>query len=76
MNGGTCSPKIGRGQVTGQCCRGPLQKAGAPIFIVHVENGSCHGSICGWDLSMCLLLDDTDYPVEDDVAKVVVDDCT
>jgi hypothetical protein len=26
-------------------------------------------------LSMCLLLDDTDYPVEDDVGKVVVDDC-
>jgi len=70
--GGTFVAKV---EVVGQCRTSLMQEAGAPVFIVSVENGPCHGSICGWDLSMCLLIDDSDFPVEDDVQKVVVDDC-
>ena len=71
-SGGTNVAKV---QAVGQCRTSLMQETGAPVFIVSVKNGSCHGSICGWDLSECLLIDDSDFPVEDDVQKVVVDDC-
>jgi len=71
-SGGASVQKV---HAVGQCRTGPMPKTGSPVFIVHVENGPCHGSICGWNLRDCLLIDDSDFPVEDDVSKVVVDDC-
>lgn len=69
MAGGSFIPKTA---AEGSCDASLGRLPAVPVFVWSAKNGPCHGSICGWEMDMCILIDDTDYPPEDDVEKVVI----